>query len=99
MQPFDYSKLPHEYPRRFVRANLSLEWENLGGIFDELQNRKISSAEGLKRWLADEWELNAVIYEERTLRYVRNTSQTDNSDYENAYLHFLEELEPKIKLR
>ncbi len=99
MLTFDYTKLPREYPRRFVLANLSLEWENLGKIFDELQNRRITSAEDLKQWLADEWELNAVLYQERTLRYVMNSSQTDNPDYEKAYLHFLEELEPKIKLR
>lgn len=41
-----------------------LERENLGRIFDELQKRKISSAEDLKQWLADEWEFNAGLYEE-----------------------------------
>ena len=97
--PFDYSRLPHEYPRRFVPPKLDFDWENLRRLYDQLQSRKISSVEDLKGWLADESELNDVIYEEKSLRYVRYTSQTDNPDYEKAYLNFVEELEPNIKLR
>jgi oligoendopeptidase F len=95
---FEYSRLPHDHPRSFAPAGLTFEWPSLEKLFAQLQNREIDSVAALEAWLADESELNSAIFEESSLRYVRNTSQTDNPEYEKAYLEFLEQLEPKIKL-
>lgn len=96
---FEYSRLPHEHPRRFVPAGLTFEWPSLEKLFARLQDREIGSVAALEEWLADESDFNSAISEESSLRYVRNTSQTDNPEYERAYLEFIEQLEPKIKLR
>ncbi len=95
---FDYSKLPREFPRRFVPTGMKFTWEELKKIFDELEARKVGSPMELEQWLRDEAELDAVIYEQRTLLYINSSRQTDNPEYQRAYKHFIDELEPKIKL-
>jgi oligoendopeptidase F len=94
---FDYATLPRDYPSRFVPNATAFEWETMQRLFAELQGRSIGSAEDLKRWLDDESELYRKIDEEGTVRQIRYTTQTDNAEYEKAYLHFVTELEPKIK--
>ena len=48
--------------------------------------------------MLDEAELAAYIYEQRTLRYINSTRQTDNPEYTQAYESYLKELEPKVKV-
>ena len=96
----DPRRLPRDYPRRFVPEALDAgDWTQLEPLFDELERRELSTPEALERWLLDRSELTAVIREEGTVRYIRMTCQTDNPDYEKAYLHFVEEIEPKLKPR
>ncbi|MDA4128147.1 MAG: M3 family oligoendopeptidase [Thaumarchaeota archaeon] len=96
---FDYSSLPREFPRSFLPNDLSFDWDRLAQIFDELQTREIRSVEEMERWLSSEWEFTAAISEERAIRSIRYTTQTDNPEYEKAHLNFITELEPKIKHR
>jgi oligoendopeptidase F len=97
---FDYSKLPHEYPRRYLPPNLDLaDWTQLKGVFDELEKRPIRSKEELEKWLQDESEFYTAVSEEYAVRYVRMTCQTDDPEREKAYLHFVENIEPKSKPR
>ena len=95
--PFDYEALPREFPRHYVPLDFKFDWENLAKLYDELKERELSSREDLEHWLKDESELYAVVAEERSLRRVRNTTQTDNQEYERAFLQFVQELEPKVK--
>jgi oligoendopeptidase F len=95
---FDYSSLPREFPRRYLSTELSFDWENLSKVFNELSARNLTSLAELKNWLLDQAELDAYIYEQRTLRYINSTRQTDNPDYTRPYEHYVEELEPKIKV-
>lgn len=95
---FDYSRLPRDFPRKYLPRSLEFDWEALRPIFDELGRRAVSSPEGLERWLLDEAELDAFIYEQRALRYFNSTRQTDNAEYAKAYEDYVENLEPKVKV-
>ena len=94
---FDYGALPREFPRHHVPADLKFDWESLSKLYDELKQRELPTRQDIERWLNDESELYAVVAEERSLRRVRNTTQTDNPEYERAFLQFIQELEPKLK--
>ncbi len=96
---FDYSSLPHEYPRRTVPKSVDLaDPVKLRELFGNLQSRPLSTRKELERWLEDESELASAIAEEQTVRYVRMTCQTDDPAREKAYLDFVERAEPEVKL-
>ena len=95
---FDYSKLPREFPRRYLPSGIGSEWAQLSGPFEELKARQIRSVGDLKRWLADQDELDAVVYERKALLNVNVSRQTDDAGYKKAYMDFLQNMEPKIKV-
>jgi len=96
----DFATLPKEYPRKFVPPDLNLgDWKKIEPLFDELERRSIDTPEALERWLLDQSELFSAIYEERAVRYIRMTCQTDDPEREKAYLYFVEQIEPKLKPR
>jgi oligoendopeptidase F len=72
-------------------------WDQLQQIFSELEERPIQTSMQLESWLQDESEFYSTLYEVYALRYARMTCQTDDPEREKAYLHFVEEIEPKIK--
>jgi oligoendopeptidase F len=95
---FDYSKLPREFPRKYLHSNLEFDdWSQSENVFKELAKRSIHSKEELEKWLEDESEFYSAFYEVYALRYARTTCQTDDPEREKAYLHFVEEIEPKAK--
>ena len=95
---FDYARLPHHPPRKFVSEGFRFEWGDMEDAYARLGSRGIRSVEDLEAWLGDEDELESVIYEQRALRYFNYTRQTDNKEYETAYRSYTQDLEPKIKL-
>jgi oligoendopeptidase F len=95
---FDYSKLPHEFKRRYLPAVLAFDWPSLSRIFEELSSRQVGSATELERWLSDEAEFDSFVYEQRTVRYVNNSRQTDDREFRKAFEEYTEELEPRIKV-
>jgi oligoendopeptidase F len=95
---FDYDSLPREFPRRYLPPDLRFEWENLSGVFGELDSRGLSSVADLERWLMDESEFDTYLSEQRTIRYFNSTRQTDNPEFTRGYEEYVEKLEPKIKV-
>ena len=95
---FDYPSLPRDFKRHYLPRELPFEWSELSRVFDELSSRKIGTSADLERWMLDESELSAYIYEQRALRYINTTRQTDNPDYTKAYEEYLEEIEPRVKV-
>ncbi len=95
---FDYAKLPSEFKRRYLQDGIRFEWGDLSKVFGELSSRSTASAAELEKWLMDEDELNAYCYEQRAVRYINSTRQTDNPKYTSAYEEYVRELEPKIKV-
>lgn len=95
---FDYERLPQAHGRKYLPSDIKFEWEDLSKVFDELSSRKVGSASDLEKWLLDEDELDAYVYEQRSIRYINNSRQTDNAEYARAYELYVQELEPKVKV-
>ena len=94
----DLRRPSKEYPRLFVPDELDFsEWENIEPLLCELLDRKVDSKEALEQWLLDNSEMGAVTSEEGSRRYIRMTCATDDEEAEKAYLHFVENISPKIK--
>jgi oligoendopeptidase F len=97
-----FGKLAAHRPRTFVPQNLDLgDWPQIAPLFDQLEIRatQAESAVKLERWLLDWSELSAALDEESSRRYIAMTCHTDNADAEQAYLHFVEHVEPQLKPR
>jgi len=95
---FDYPSLPRGFQRRYLPTVMGFDWESVSQLFGELEKRPIGSPADLERWLLDEAELDAYLYEQRAIRYFDSTRQTDNPEFAKAYEEYTENLEPKIKL-
>jgi oligoendopeptidase F len=102
MNLLPFGKLAAHRPRTFVPEKIDLgDWPQIAPLFGQLENRAASakSAADLEKWLLDWSELNAALDEEASRRYIAMTCHTDNADAEKAYLHFVENVEPQLKLR
>lgn len=66
-------------------------------LYQALLKRPITSAAELERWLADFSELSAAVDEYGGRRYIEKSCHTDNEAIERAYLHYVENIEPRIK--
>jgi len=87
-----------QYPRLFVPADADMgDWEQIAPLFATLETRPIDTRETLEQWLLDLSELAACIAEESSKRYVAMTCQTDDKEAEQAYLYFIEQIDPKCK--
>ena len=95
---FDYSALPREFTRKYLPSGLKFEWGDLSKVYVDLSSRTLGSVSDLEKWLADESELDSYIYEQRTIRYINSTRQTDNPEFTRAYEQYVEELEPRLKV-
>jgi oligoendopeptidase F len=98
--PFD--QLPAYRPRSFVPPEIDLgEWSQIAPLFDKLEDEAAESGSvaALEDWLLHGGELSAALDEEASRRYIAMTCHTDNPEAEKAYLHFVEEIEPRLKPR
>jgi oligoendopeptidase F len=102
MNLLPFGKLPAFAPRQFIpgQANLG-EWSQLSPLFDRLEAAapQCQSAAELERWLFDWSELSAALDEESSRRYIAMTCHTDSADAKQAYLDFVEHVEPQLKPR
>ena len=88
------------HPRTFVPAGTDLgEWAQVEPLFVKLEEEaaRIKSLPGLKRWILNVGELGAALDQESAKRYINMTCQTDDPANEKAFLHFVEEIDPKAK--
>lgn len=84
--------------RSFVPQNLDVaDFVKLEPLYRQLLDRPVGNAAELERWLADFSELTAVIGEYHCRRYIDKSCHTDDPAIEQAYLHFVEQIEPRIK--
>jgi len=83
-------------PRTYIPQDLTITWESLAPLFEELQNREIKSAEELEGWLKDRSELEAALEEDFAWRYIKMSCDTANEELLKNFQYFAEEIEPKI---
>ena len=102
MSLLPFGILPAIAPRQFVPSKADLgNWSELAPLFDRLEVRAAgcNSVAELERWLLDWGELSAVLDEESSRRYIAMTCHTDNAEAKQAYLDFVEHIEPQLKPR
>ena len=98
MPILSYESLPRAYPNRFVPDSVDCaDWSKLESFFADLERRPIASSSDLEHWLDDYSELFTAISEEGTIRYIRMTEQTESAELKEAYMSFLQNVEPKMK--
>jgi len=82
---------------RFIPDTLKVtSWEVIEPYFKQLEERAINSVEELEIWLKQRSELEAFLSENLAWRYVRMTCDTTNKELEDAYVFFVNEIEPKV---
>jgi oligoendopeptidase F len=102
MNLLPFGTLPPFKPRRFVPADVNLgDWSQIAPHFDTLEARvaQCATVAELETWLLDWSELNAALEEESGRRYIAMTCHTDDAGAEQAYLHFVEHIDPRLKPR
>lgn len=84
--------------RKFVPADFDpAEWPQIEPLAAQLQARAIKSPQHLEQWLLDLSELNGVVEEYSSRRYIDKSCHTDDAEIKKRYFHFVEEIEPKLK--
>ncbi|MFC4211445.1 M3 family oligoendopeptidase [Pedobacter lithocola] len=83
-------------PRTYIPNDLSITWESLEPLFTELQNREITGADELERWLKDRSELEAALEEDFAWRYIKMSCDTANEELVKSFQYFATEIDPKI---
>ena len=82
---------------KFLADKLKVtSWDVLAPYFEQLLQREINSVAELETWLLHRSELEAFVSENLAWRYVKMTCDTNNKELEEAYLFFVNEIEPKI---
>jgi len=102
MNLLPFKELPVYRPRQFVPAQADLgDWNQIAPLFDKLEAGAAAckTAQAFERWILDGSELSAALDEESSRRYIAMTCHTESSDAEKAFLHFVEEVEPRLKPR
>jgi oligoendopeptidase F len=84
--------------RRFVPQQIDLaDFSHIEPLFRALLDRAVGTVEDLGRWLADFSELTSAIDEFGSRRYIDMSCHTDDPAIEKAFLHFVENVDPKVK--
>jgi len=102
MNLLPFGKLSPFVARQFVPADAELgDWSRLAPLFDRLEcdAPKCQSLDEFESWLLVWGELSAALDEESSRRYIAMTCHTSNADAKQAYLDFVENIEPQLKPR
>ncbi len=97
---FHLADLPQQFPRTFVPASADLgDWAQIEPLLDELERRTAQTVQELEQLLLDYSELGAVISEEFAIRRIRMTCDTESEEHRKAFLHFVENIQPRLEER
>lgn len=89
--------IAEQITRNYLPKNFDIvSWKDLEPIYNELLQRKISSANELENWMLDVNELDAAVSENYAWRYIKMSCDTENKDLIKSYEFFVIEIEPKI---
>jgi len=82
--------------RIFLPSDFEINnWDAIEPFYQNLLNREINSAEGLRKWFKDRSELESVLSESLAWRYIKMTCDTANEEKRQAFEFFVSEIEPK----
>ena len=87
----------NEFPRKFIPTTADLaNWDSIEPLLKGLINAPLQSSEDLQDWLTKYAEFFDVIGEEESRLYIDMTCFTDDKIKEKAFLHFVENIDPKL---
>ena len=72
------------------------QWSELEPHYQNFLNREIDSADALEAWLLDLGRFDAYVGETGSMLYVNMTCDTENEEIKQAYLDFVENVEPEL---
>ena len=82
----------------FVPADIDASsWETVEPYFQQLLDREFSCVGCLEQFLLDRSELDAAVSESGSNLYIAMTCDTEDEDAKNAFLSFVEHVEPAWK--
>src|SRR5206468_11230671 len=85
-------------PRRFIPQSIDLsDFSQIEPLYQQLLSREPDSREALESFLADASELTAAVEEYGNRKYIAKSCHTEDREIEKAYLHYVENIDPKIK--
>jgi len=89
--------IPQRPTRKFLGEDFSLTtWKQLQPLYENLQERKLDSVEALRRWFLDRSELESFLSENFAWRYIRMTCDTSNTEYQQNFNDFVENVQPQL---
>ena len=71
-------------------------WDELQPLYQEFLDREIDSAEELESWLLELGRFDAYVGEAGSMLYVEMTCDTENEEVKQAYLDFVEQVQPDL---
>ncbi|MEM6393574.1 MAG: M3 family oligoendopeptidase [Planctomycetota bacterium] len=90
--------MPETLSRTFVPTELDCaDWAQLEPLYQSLLDRELPDAAAVEAWLADYSELSCVVSEFGSRRNIEHACHTDDEAIETAYLHWVENISPKLK--
>mgnify|MGYP001344233036 FL=1 len=72
------------------------KWSEIEPHYQQFLNREIDSAESLESWLLELGRFSAYVGETGSMLYVNMTCDTENEEIKQAYLDFVENVEPEL---
>ena len=73
------------------------QWSNIKPLYQSLQGRELSSERSLEDLILDRSELDAAVREAAAVLYINMTCHTDDLGSKQAYLDFVERVEPELR--
>ena len=71
-------------------------WDEIRPIYQEFLDRPINSAVELESWLLELGRFDAYVGETGSMLYVGMTCDTENEEVKQAYLDFVEQVQPEL---
>ena len=89
--------IPQPREREFLPEEFRITvWAKLKPYYDNLLKRKIKSVDELERWITDRDELEAIVTEEFSWRYIRITRNSADQKAADLYQYAVQELAPRV---
>lgn len=89
--------IPRPRPKTYLPEDFSVSsWSQLLPHYDELLQREIDSVEDLEQWILDRSELDAVVSEDFSWRYIKVTVDSRDESAAANYQVAVEELAPNV---
>ncbi|MBX7224547.1 MAG: M3 family oligoendopeptidase [Chitinophagales bacterium] len=83
--------------RNFIPEDLVVNtWEAIEPYFNTLKAAQVTEIDALLQWMANRSELTAAIEDEYRWRYIRQSCDTENKAFAEAYEYFVEKIAPQM---